>query len=42
MHIASQKEGIAKTAITFEDMCSALEEFGIVMRRPPFLEDKMN
>ncbi len=31
-----------KTAISFEDMCSALEEFGIVMRRPPFVEDKMN
>jgi 23S rRNA A1618 N6-methylase RlmF len=24
----------------FEDLSKAMEEFGIVMRRPPFLEDK--
>jgi hypothetical protein len=26
--------------LSFEDTSKALEEFGIAMRRPPFLEDK--
>ena len=29
-----------KTHLSFEDLQKGLEEFGVAVRRPPFLEDK--
>jgi len=29
-----------KTHFSFEDLQKALEEFGVALRRPPFIEDK--
>ena len=40
VNIATQKEGQHKTHISFEDLSKALEEFGVALRRPAFLEDK--
>ena len=31
---------IIKTHVQFEDLAKAMEEFEIVLRRPPFLEEK--
>ena len=31
---------VIKTHIQFEDVAKAMEEFEIVLRRPPFLEEK--
>lgn len=28
--------------MSFEELTKALEEFGVVIRRPPFLDDKGN
>ncbi len=40
-NIAGQKDGQPKTHIGFDDLSKALEEFGVCLRRPPFLEDKL-
>ena len=39
VNIQGQKEPY-KTHLSFEDLSKALEEFGVALRRPPFLEDK--
>ncbi|CDW72598.1 UNKNOWN [Stylonychia lemnae] len=39
VNIQTQREPI-KTHFSFEDLQKAMEEFGIALRRPPFLEDK--
>ncbi len=41
MNLQSQKQGEYKTHLSFEELAKAMEEFGIVIRRPPFLEDKV-
>ena len=40
VNIQTQKQQEFKSTLTFEDLSRALEEFGIVIRRPPFLDDK--
>eukprot|EP00347_Sterkiella_histriomuscorum_P022515 403338199 len=40
VNIQTQKEPF-KTHFSFEDLQKAMEEFGIALRRPPYIEDKM-
>lgn len=40
VNIQGNKEPF-KTHFSFEDLQKAMEEFGIALRRPPFLEDKV-
>lgn len=39
-NIQSQKQQEFKSTLTLDDLSKALEEFGVVVRRPPFLDDK--
>jgi hypothetical protein len=39
VNIQGQKEAY-KTHLSFEDLQKAMEEFGVALRRPPFLEDR--
>ena len=39
VNLQTQKEPY-KTHFSFEDLQKGMEEFGIALRRPPFLEDK--
>lgn len=39
VNIQSQREPY-KTHFSFEDLQKAMEEFGVALRRPPFLEDR--
>ena len=40
VNINQQKQQDFKTHLSFEDLTRALEEFGVVIRRPPFIDDK--
>ena len=35
------KSQIAKTTFTFEDMQKSMSEFGVCLRRPPFISEKL-
>ena len=36
----ARKEHVVRTHVQFDDLVKAMEEFGIVLRRPAFLEEK--
>ena len=40
VNIQAQKPNEFKTHLTMEELARALEEFGIAIRKPPFLEDR--
>ena len=40
VNLNQQKQQDYKTHLSFEDLSRALEEFGVVIRRPPFIDDK--
>ena len=40
VNLNQQKQQDFKTHLSFEDLTRALEEFGVVIRRPPFIDDK--
>ena len=40
MQLNARKEHVPRTHVQFEDLSKAMEEFGIVLRRPAFLEEK--
>ena len=40
VNLNQQKQQDFKTHLSFEDLSRALEEFGVVIRRPPFIGDK--
>ena len=39
VNLQGQKD--IKTHFSFDDLAKAMEEFGVALRRPPFLEDKV-
>ena len=41
VNLQQQKQQEFKSTLTFDDLSKALEEFGIALRRPPFLDDKI-
>jgi hypothetical protein len=40
VNIQAQKPNDVKSHLSMEELSRALEEFGIFLRRPPFLEDR--
>jgi len=40
VNLQQQKQHEYKSTLTFDDLSKGLEEFGIALRRPPFLDDK--
>ena len=40
LQLNARKEHVPRTHVQFEDLSKAMEEFGIVLRRPAFLEEK--
>ena len=42
VNLQQQKPQEFKSHLSFEELTKALEEFGVVIRRPPFLDDKGN
>lgn len=40
VNLQQQKQHEVKTHLSFEELAKALEEFGVMIRRPPFLDDK--
>lgn len=40
VNLQQQKPLEFKSHLSFDDLAKAMEEFGIVIRRPPFLEDR--